>query len=195
MWPVESFPRSSTGHLPCDGGNTASPPHSRWTSSCPTHPEASDAYKQLPEIRRLLQEGKNGEAERLVNQTFTCKGKGSGHGSGANVPFGCYQVLGNLSIEFETSGGLVADYRRQLDLSTAVAEVRYTQNGVGYRREYFVSSPDEVGVIRLTADKPGVLSFTIKLDRPERFEMTGRAKRELLMTGRLNNGRSTNAHE
>ena len=48
-------------------------------------------------------------------------------------------------------------------------------------------------MIRLTADKPGVLSFTIKLDRPERFEMTGGAKNpgsvsELQMTGRLNNG-------
>ncbi len=165
---------------------------SLWSGS-PADDNRSDAYKQLPEIRRLLQEGKNAEAERLVNQTFTCKGKGSGHGSGANVPFGCYQVLGNLSIEFETGGGLVVDYHRQLDLSTAVAEVRYTQNGVGYRREYFVSSPDEVGVIRLTADKPGVLSFTIKLDRPERFEMTGGSKNartvsELLMTGRLNNG-------
>lgn len=64
-----------------------------------------DAYKALPEIRRLLLEGKNPEAEALVNQHFTCAGQGSGHGSGANVPFGCYQVLGNLHLKFGASDG------------------------------------------------------------------------------------------
>ena len=61
-----------------------------------------NAHTALPEIRRLLLEGKNMEAEALVNQNFTCRGPGSGHGSGANVPFGCYQVLGNLRLR---SGG------------------------------------------------------------------------------------------
>ena len=59
-----------------------------------------EAYTALPEIRRLLAEGKNPEAEDLVMKTFTCNGAGSGHGSGANVPFGCYQVLGNLHLDF-----------------------------------------------------------------------------------------------
>ena len=40
------------------------------------------------------------EAEQLVNANFTCQGQGSGHGSGANVPFGCYQTLGNLRLKF-----------------------------------------------------------------------------------------------
>jgi len=158
-----------------------------WSGS-PADDNHPDAYKQLPRIRRLLQEGKNDEAERLVNQIFTCKGKGSGHGRGANVPFGCYQVLGNLSMEFENSSNATANYRRQLDLSTALADVRYEHDGVGYRREYFVSAPDEVGVIRLTADKAGTLTFTVKLDRPERFSTEFAGGNELLMTGRLNNG-------
>ena len=59
-----------------------------------------EAHQALPEIRRLLVEGKNVEAERLVNANFTCRGKGSGHGRGANVPFGCYQTLGNLRLKF-----------------------------------------------------------------------------------------------
>ncbi len=59
-----------------------------------------DAHKVLSEIRRLLLEGKNIEAERLVNANFTCQGKGSGHANGANLPFGCYQTLGNLRLEF-----------------------------------------------------------------------------------------------
>jgi alpha-L-fucosidase 2 len=59
-----------------------------------------DAHQVLPEIRRLLLEGNNVEAERLVNANFTCQGQGSGHGRGANVPFGCYQTLGNLRFKF-----------------------------------------------------------------------------------------------
>ena len=63
-----------------------------------------DAHLALPEIRRLLLAGRNGEAEALVNAHFTCQGSGSGHGSGANVPFGCYQVLGNLHLRFAGAG-------------------------------------------------------------------------------------------
>lgn len=99
-----------------------------------------EAYKRLPDIRRLLQQGKNDEAERLVNQTFTCKGEGSGQGKGAKVPFGCYQVLGNLVIQFETDSDSTSEYHRQLDLGTAVADVRYQQNGSKYHRQYFVSA-------------------------------------------------------
>ncbi|MHC4496352.1 MAG: glycoside hydrolase family 95 protein, partial [Planctomycetota bacterium] len=133
-----------------------------WSGS-PSDNNRPNAHKQLSEIRRLLQEGRNDEAERLVNQTFTCKGDGSGHAKGANLPFGCYQVLGNLSIEFETDPNSATDYRRRLDLSTALADVRYESDDVGYHRRYFTSAPDQVGVIRLIADKPAALTFGISL--------------------------------
>ena len=61
-----------------------------------------DASKNLPMIRQLLLEGKNAEAEALVNQTFTCEGAGSGRGGGARVPFGCYQALGDLNIVWKS---------------------------------------------------------------------------------------------
>ena len=158
-----------------------------WSGS-PSDDNRQDAHEQLPNIRRLLQQGKNDEAERLVNQTFTCKGEGSGHGKGADVPFGCYQVLGNLSIEFETKPNSATNYHRRLDLSTALADVRYRSDGVNYHRRYFTSAPDQVGVIRLTADKPAALTFHISLDRPERFGTEAVANNELLMTGQLKNG-------
>jgi len=159
-----------------------------WSGS-PADNDRPKAHERLPEIRRLLLEGRNDEAEKVVNQTFTCAGDGSGHGSGANVPFGCYQVLGNLSIEFDMETNSAAEYRRQLDLSTAVADVSYESRGVTYRRRYFTSAPDQVGVIRLTADRGGALTFGIGLDRPERFVTKAVADNELLMTGRLNDGR------
>lgn len=72
---------------------------SLWSGS-PDDNERPDAFKALPEIRRLLAEGKNPEAAELVMKNFTCQGAGSGHGNGANVPFGCYQTLGHLRLKF-----------------------------------------------------------------------------------------------
>ena len=109
-----------------------------------------EAHKALPEIRRLLLEGKNVEAEALVNRNFTCQNKGSGHARGANLPFGCYQTLGNLRLKFTGSANAVANYRRTLDLATAAARITYQRDGVAFARDHFVSAPDEVFVSRLT---------------------------------------------
>jgi len=149
-----------------------------------------DAHTALAEIRRLLLAGRNVEAEELVNAHFTCHGPGSGFGSGANVPFGCYQVLGNLHLRFATNAASgPVPYRRELDLATATARVEYERNGVRFERVHFISAPDEVFVSRMNASKPGALSFSVSLDRPERFATTVVGKNELLMTGTLNNGR------
>jgi alpha-L-fucosidase 2 len=161
---------------------------SMWSGS-PQDADRPDAHLALPEIRRLLLEGKNAEAEQLVNAHFTCQGPGSGHGNGANVPFGCYQVLGNLHLRFRGAESDVTDYRRILDLATATATVSYRRDGIGFQRQHFVSAPDEVFVSRLTADRPGALSLVIALDRPERFTTSVSAPNELLMTGTLNDGR------
>ncbi|HKS41272.1 MAG TPA: glycoside hydrolase family 95 protein, partial [Blastocatellia bacterium] len=149
-----------------------------------------NAAASLPEIRRLLLEGKNAEAERLINANFTCAGKGSGFGGGANDQFGAYQVLGNLRLNFRRKGDddLPQNYRRELDLSEAIARVSYEKAGVRYTREAFVSAPDQVIVLRLTADKPGSIAFDMRLDRPERFVTVAAGASELLMSGQLNNG-------
>jgi alpha-L-fucosidase 2 len=148
-----------------------------------------DAHKVLPEIRRLLLDGRNVEAEELVNAGFTCRGKGSGHGKGANVPFGCYQTLGNLRLQFDAAEVPVEEYSRTLDLRSALAKVVYQQAGVRFTREHFISAPDEVFVSRLTAGQAGALSFIVTMDRPERFETTVAGGNELLMTGTLDDGR------
>ncbi|MGA9773358.1 MAG: glycoside hydrolase family 95 protein [Blastocatellia bacterium] len=149
-----------------------------------------NAAAVLPEIRRLLLEGKNAEAEQLINSNFTCAGQGSGFGGGANNQFGAYQVLGNLRLNFRRKGDddLAQNYRRELDLSEAIARVSYEKAGVRYERAVFVSAPDQVIVLRLTADKPGSISFDVRLDRPERFETVATGANELLMSGQLNNG-------
>ena len=147
------------------------------------------AHKVLPEIRRLLLEGKNPEAEALVNSHFTCQGAGSGGGKGDNQ-YGCYQVLGNLHLTFQVadSNAPVQNYRRELNLNDAITRLEYRRGAVTFRREMLVSAPDEVMVLKLTADRLGEISFTAKLDRPERFATVADGKNGLLMTGQLDNG-------
>jgi alpha-L-fucosidase 2 len=147
--------------------------------------DREDAYKVLPEIRRLLLAGKNPEAEALVNANFTCKGPGSGGGQ-----YGCYQVLGNLHLTFPSADTNlpVTNYHRDLDLNDAVTDLRYDRGAVAFQREMFVSKPAEVMVLRLSANQPGQISFTARLDRPERFATTSDGDNGLLMTGQLDNG-------
>ena len=160
---------------------------SLWSGS-PQDADRPDAAQYLPEIRRLLLEGKNVEAERLTYRHFTSRGPGSGRGRGKDEQYGSYQELGRLLVEFAGGDGGAADYRRELDLSTAVARVTYTQGGTRFTREYFTSAPDEALVVRLTADRPNAITFDATFERPERFEVTADGARGLLMSGRLNNG-------
>jgi alpha-L-fucosidase 2 len=75
-----------------------------------------DAYKYLPQIRQLLLEGRNVEAEAMVNAHFTCNGPGSSGGTG-DSQYGCYQVLGNLHLSFSDDTNVpVGNYRRALNL-------------------------------------------------------------------------------
>ncbi|HET7536125.1 MAG TPA: glycoside hydrolase family 95 protein, partial [Candidatus Didemnitutus sp.] len=161
-----------------------------WSGS-PADNDRPDAAKVLPEIRRLLLEGKNVEAEKLVADNFTCAGAGSGYGNGGKVPYGTYQVLGDLRLKFDptANAGAVLNYRRELDLGDAVARVAYERNGVHFSREAFVSAPGEVAVIRLSADQPGALSFAVQLGRPERATTMLFGKTALLMRGRLSDGK------
>ncbi|HEX5790065.1 MAG TPA: glycoside hydrolase family 95 protein, partial [Luteolibacter sp.] len=148
-----------------------------------------DAAQNLPEIRRLLSEGKNKEAEALVDKTFTCAGVGSGRGRGAKVPFGCYQELGDLMLHFPQTQETPAAYRRSLDLANAIAAVSYQLAGVTYTREAFTSAVDQVIAVRLGADKPGSISTSIELKRVECFETTADGTLgELLMQGTLDSG-------
>ena len=119
-------------------------------------------------------EGRNDEAQRLVDANFICKGPGSG-----GAQWGCYQTMGNLALDFSyvptpansgrdlvdsghgplDSGRGLVDYSafaRGLSLDSAIALYLFsTVNGVAFTREYFTSFSGDVGVIRITADKPG----------------------------------------
>lgn len=160
-----------------------------WSGS-PQEADRPGAAAVLPEIRRLLLAGDNAAAEALVNEHFTCAGEGSGKGVGANVPYGCYQTLGDLRLTFTgpDAAAPTTTYRRELDLATATARLTYTQADITYTREAFVSAPDEAFVLRLTASRPGALSFDATLARPERVTLAAVGHDGLRMDGQLNDG-------
>jgi alpha-L-fucosidase 2 len=156
-------------------------------SGAPQDANNYEAYKKLPEIRRLLLAGKNDVAQTLIDQSFICTGKGSG-----GPRYGCYQVLGNVSVQYNYEGAgddniPVTDYYRDLSLNEAVATTSFTWKGVHYKREYFTSFGDDVAIIRLTADQPGRLNCRVGISRPENAAVSP-AGSGLQMAGRLDNG-------
>ena len=152
-----------------------------------SNPKAKEA---LPEIQRLLLEGKNYEAQDLVYRTFTCSNNGSNWGNGATANFGCFQTLGNINIDYiYNADSEIKDrsYNRKLDLVNAVATTEFTMGETNFRREYFVTRDSDVAVIHLDADKSEMISVDINLNRQERVDYLTEDE-SIVMFGQLNDG-------
>lgn len=150
-----------------------------------------EALKHLPEIRRLLLEGKNDEAQKVMYRYFACGGKGSNFGKGADAPYGSFQLLGNLSLKYsfqDSSNKEYSNYERGLSLNRATSWTTFQKGDVKYKREYFVSYADDIIIIRLTAGRKGKLNFDATLSRPERFSCYSNDGL-VHMVGQLNNGK------
>ncbi len=109
-----------------------------------------EGYKNLPAIREAL---KN-EDYKLADQ-LNRKLQGTYSNS--------YAPLGTLFLNFKNSG-TPTKYYRELNISNAISKVTYEINGVKYTREYFISNPDKIMVIRLTSSKKGSLNFDVKFE-------------------------------
>ena len=108
----------------------------------------------LAEVRRLLLAGKVREAEVLADKSIISTPR--------RLP--PYQPLGDLRLRFLEPAN-ATDYRRERDLDSGIVRVSYQAGGVRFTREVFASAPDQAIVVRLTADKPGRLSFAMTLAR------------------------------
>ncbi len=126
-----------------------------WTGS-PYAPNNSDALKLLPEARRLVFDDKPDEAYHLTEKMLS-------------HPIGqmSYQTVGDLRLNFPEQSH-VSNYRRSLDLDTAIATTTFEANGVTHTREMFSSAVDGVIALRLSADKPGQISFSAPFDSPQK---------------------------
>jgi alpha-L-fucosidase 2 len=116
-------------------------------SGGPTNTNANPMAPQyLPKVRQALLEENYPLAEELAKKMqglFTES----------------YEPLGDVIINYDVKGE-ATDYYRDLDLINATSTTRFKINGIEYTREQFISAPDQLLVIRLTASKPGALSFT-----------------------------------
>ena len=114
-----------------------------------------EANKHLPEIRKALENEDYALADKLNR-----KMQGTYSQS--------YAPLGTLYLNFNHKGD-VHNYKRDLDLPTAVSRVSYQFEGVNYRREYFVSYPDQIMVIKLTADKKRAVGFELSFKSLQKY--------------------------
>lgn len=94
-----------------------------------------------------------------------------------------YQPCGNLRLEL-THSAPSTNYRRQLDLDTAIATTTYDVTGIQFQREAFVSAPDQTFALRVTASKPHQLNATLTLDSPLQKSVTTLADNRLQLTGK-----------
>jgi len=114
------------------------------------------ALKSLPKVRQLLFQGKYREAEILARKSIL--------GDKPQDPVASYQQLGDLFLDFGPTQN-TSNYHRELDIADAVARISYTSGNINYLREIFSSAVDQALVIRLSADKPQSLSFTLSYSR------------------------------
>ncbi len=136
-------------------------------SGAPKDWDNPQAREALPEVRRLIAEGRFAEADRACQRM--------------QGPFTqSYLPLGDLRLSFDHQGE-IADYRRELDLEPAIARVRYQVGEVTFAREMFVSQPAQALVVRLTADHPGQISLAVSLESQLRYRVS--ATNRLVMTG------------
>jgi alpha-L-fucosidase 2 len=119
--------------------------------------DSPDGLEALPEIRRLVFAGMYREAAELANAKFMSRPLGQ-------LP---YQTLGDLHLDFDLKGA-ATDYRRELNLDSAIATTAFVANGVRHKREIFASHPDQILVYRIGVDTPGGLSFSATLKSPQR---------------------------
>ncbi len=119
--------------------------------------DRENGEKYISEIRKMLFDGKITEAEKLTIDKILSPRLPSGTNT--------FQTLGDINIEFENYGR-VHNYIRELDIKSAIARVSYTAGKVNFTREIFSSAPDDALLLKFSADKPGQISFKLKLDRP-----------------------------
>lgn len=122
----------------------------------------ADVAKYLPQIREAL----SNEDYRLADKlNKNLQGKFSES----------FSPLGTMSITFKQEGPY-ENYRRQLDISKAIATVSYDLNGVHYTRKYFVSHPDKAMMIKLSANKKGALNFTVSFKSVLKYSSSAQNK-------------------
>lgn len=128
------------------------------------------AIRFLPEIRKALFAGDYTKAEELSKNM-------------QGPLTASFEPLGDLRIRQDISG-TPEEYYRDLNLSTAIATTHFKIAGVEFTREQFVSSPQQLIVVRLTASKANALNFSVHPSGPFSSVIRSSTPSEIVMQGR-----------
>ena len=130
--------------------------------------------EKMNQLRKLFFEGKLSEGNRIAGDNL--------HGN--QTSFGTHLPIGDLKMQFIYPEGKVTDYRRSLSLDEAVSSVSFNSGGVNYKREYFATNPDNVLVLRLTADKQKSITMNMGLDLMRQADLSVEDN-QLVFTGKV----------
>ena len=144
-----------------------------WSGAPGTDHDNPAAREQLAGIRSKLFAGDYREAVGLISR----------HMLGRQGNYGTHLPVGDLFLDMPHGEAAVSGYERHLNLASAVAETSYSVDGVRFTRAVFASHPDQALVILLTADKPGSISFKLRVQpNSKSAELTTTAADTLAMT-------------
>ncbi len=122
----------------------------------------SEVSSLIPDVRKALARGDYKMAEQINKRI---EGKFSE----------TYEPIGTLYIEYNHNG-VATNYYRELDIGKAIAKVRYDIGGVTYTREYFVSNPDKIMIIKMSASERGALNFKVKFSSLMKYTISSNGK-------------------
>lgn len=125
-----------------------------WSGQYNENQDKPFGREKMNHLRKLFFEGKLSEGNRIAGDNL--------HGN--QTSFGTHLPIGDLKMQFIYPEGKVTDYRRSLSLDEAVSSVSFNVGGVNYKREYFATNPDDVLVLRLTADEQKAVTMNMTLD-------------------------------
>lgn len=144
-----------------------------------------DAAESLPQIRELLLQGRNAEAQEVMYERFVPKKPADGG------TYGGYQTLGDLHIRYHNVPQDSCSYRRWLDLSTATAYTEYGPEGAGHLRKYYVSRDCDAMIIEISAERDEAVSFDVKMSRDYAGTVGVTDDGVLMISGTLDSGTDT----
>lgn len=142
-----------------------------WAGS-PYDPSDPGARETMAQVRRLVFAERYLEAQNLAQAGMMAR----------PIRQMSYQTIGDLMLTFGVSSASTG-YRRELDLDQAVARTTFTRDGITFQRELFASAPDDVIVVRLSADRPGAVTFAAAFETPQAATATAEGD-DLVLTGR-----------
>ena len=143
----------------------------------PVERDRKGAWKAIAKARALIFDGQYAEGQALMQREVM----------GPRIAPRSYQTLGDLWLDFGKVAE-VRDYRRDLDLDAAIARTAFRSGDATFTREVLSSPADQVLVVRLACDKPGRLTFGVRMSRPENGDVTALGQDGLVLRGTADKG-------